>query len=45
MHRYIVDKPLGEGAFGDVHLARDRKTGEHVSWSTFSPAILADFSF
>uniref|UniRef100_A0A6U6L9S7 Uncharacterized protein n=1 Tax=Odontella aurita TaxID=265563 RepID=A0A6U6L9S7_9STRA len=46
--RYSVDRsapPLGEGAFGAVHLATDRLTGEHVALKRIPKRMTDDEAF
>ncbi|KIY96050.1 calcium-dependent protein kinase [Monoraphidium neglectum] len=37
---YLLDKELGKGAFGVVHLARNKTTGERVAVKSISKARL-----
>jgi serine/threonine protein kinase len=30
MHRYTLGRAIGEGAFGDVHIAYNTETGDRV---------------
>jgi serine/threonine protein kinase len=43
MHRYTLGRSIGEGAFGDVHLAYNNETGDRVGTPTSSARTSANF--